>query len=121
MKFKDCFIDGEGNIWRAKTLIKASKELPVFQLGISRKNLDTILRWKLVNLRDYLNHYQRVMDANLSNPLILRSDGYIMNGWHRVIKALYENKRFLPAKIFKETPPPDFSAEELETEKEELG
>ena len=112
MKFKDCFIDGEGNIWKTKSLIEASKDLSVFQLDISKKNLDTVLRWKLVNLRDYLNHYKRVMTADLSKPLILRADGYIMNGWHRVIKALFEGKRFLPAKTFKETPLPDFSVKE---------
>jgi len=108
MKFMNCFIDEKGGIWKTTSLIKASLGLPVFRLDISKVSVEEVLRWKLVNLRDYLNHYRRVAQADLSKPLILRSDGYIMNGWHRVIKALYENKKHLPAVRFLVDPDPDF-------------
>ncbi len=108
MKFKDCFIDEKGNVWRAYSLIEASKDFPIIQFDITKISLEEILRWKLVNLRDYLNHYRRVAIADLNNPIILRSDGYIMNGWHRVIKALNKGVTYLPAKQLKELPKPDF-------------
>ena len=110
MKFRDCFIDEKGGVWKTNSLIKATSNFPIFQYDITKINIDELLRWKLVNLRDYLNHYQRVVMADLSNPIILRSDGYIMNGWHRVIKALFENKKTLPARQFKTDPEPDFKA-----------
>ena len=109
MKFKNCFIDGEGNVWKAESLIKAAESLPIFQYDITKIDLDTIIRWKLVNLRDYLNHFQRICQVDISKPIILRSDGYIMNGWHRVIKALHDGMNELPAKQFKIDPVPDFS------------
>ncbi|MFH1692307.1 MAG: hypothetical protein ABIC68_07085 [Candidatus Omnitrophota bacterium] len=108
MKFKNCFIDEKGNIWKAESLIKSAKNLPIFKYDISKVDLDTIIRWKLVNLRDYLNHFQRVCDADASKPIILRADGYIMNGWHRVIQALHEGLLYLPAKQFTVNPEPDF-------------
>lgn len=108
MKFRNCFINEEGQIWKDTSLIRAAEGLPVFQFDITGLNPNELLRWKLVNLRDYLNHYQRVTNADLSKPIILRSDGFIMNGWHRVIKALAEGRKFLPAKRFQIDPPPDF-------------
>jgi len=113
MKFMNCFIDEKGGIWKATSLYKAAKDLPIFQFDITGVNVEEVLRWKLVNLRDYLNHYQRVAQANLSKPLILRSDGYIMNGWHRVIKALFENKKYLPAQKFSVDPEPDSKEDDL--------
>lgn len=112
MKFQDCFIDENGKIWKAVSLIEAAKDLPIFQFDISTISLDEVIRWKLVNVRDYVNHYQRVCKAELLNPLILRSDGYVMNGWHRIIKAISVNLKHLPAKQFKVDPEPDFKANE---------
>lgn len=108
MKFKNCFIDGSGNIWKTKTLIKASENLPLFTFNLDHVSLDEVIRWKLVNLRDYYIHFTRVTDADLTVPIILRDDGYIMDGWHRVIKALATRVKQLPAKQFEKNPEPDF-------------
>ncbi|MBW8001687.1 MAG: hypothetical protein FVQ80_06655 [Planctomycetes bacterium] len=120
MKFKDCFVGEDGNVWRASSLIKASKDFVVFSFDVSSVDQSEILRWKLVNLHDYLNHSRRVYDANLTTPIILRSDGYIMNGWHRVIKALYLKVKYLPAKQFKVDLEPDFSVEDSCSEEESI-
>ena len=109
MKFKNCFIDGNGNIWKTETLIKESSNLPVFRFNLDHVSLDEVIRWKLINLRDYYVHFKRVMDADLSIPIILRDDGYIMDGWHRVIKALSCGMKYLPAKQFVINPTPDFT------------
>jgi hypothetical protein len=111
MKFRNCFIDHHGNIWRTETLVKASEKLPVFSLSLAIVSLDEVIRWKLVNLRDYCVHFTRVTDANLKVPIILRDDGYLMVGWHRVIKALSLGIDNLPCKQFITNPEPDFKAE----------
>jgi hypothetical protein len=108
MKFKNCFIDEHGNVWRTKTLIEQSKNLSVFQFNVDFISLDEVIRWKLINLRDYYVHFTRVTDADLTVPIILRDDGYIMDGWHRVIKALATGVKQLPAKQFEKNPKPDF-------------
>ena len=103
----NCFIK-KGRIWKTESLIRKAETLPIFQFDVTDINLDEILRWQLVNLRDYLNHYRRVNQADLLKPIILRSDDYIMNGWHRVIKALFDGKKYILAKQFKVDPEPDF-------------
>lgn len=108
MKFKKCFIDEVGNIWKEKTLIEASRDLPIIQFDIESISLDEEILWKTVNLRDYVTHYSRVAKADLSIPIILRSDGYPMDGWHRIIKARFVGLTHLPARKFEVDPEPDF-------------
>lgn len=107
MKLKHCFIDSKGNIWKDSTLIEAAKELPVRNFIYKYSLLDEIIRWRILDLRDYVAHYKRVRDADCSIPIILRSDGYPMDGWHRIIKAHVENLP-LTAKQFIVNPEPDF-------------
>lgn len=111
MKWQRCFIDGDGNIWRTETLKKASEKLPIVMFDIRTISRDEKIRWRLDNLRDYLNHYTRASNVNLETPIILRPDGYVMDGWHRIIKALYLCQFHLPARQFVKTPKPDFSVQ----------
>lgn len=111
MKFKNYFIDEHGNIWTAKSLVEKSKDLPTFQFPVESVSLDTIIRWKLITLNDYYNQFCRITNADLTVPIILRDDGYIMLGWHRLIKAIYNGTAYLPARQFTITPEPDFKME----------
>ena len=107
-KYQDCFIDEKGGIYKGKNLRRAAQNLPIIDYEI---NLEALLEesiyWQIKSFRDYLAHYRRVSDADLSKPLILRSDGYIMDGWHRIIKAIYLGKKSLPAQKFIIDPKPD--------------
>lgn len=66
------------------------------------------IEWQLENLRDFTVHFQKVLDADLNQPLILRSDGYPMDGWHRIAKALIIGRETLPVKQFIVDPEPDY-------------
>jgi len=108
MKFKDCFIDEKGNVWRTSTLLKHAEHLKVFDYDIRQISLDEPILWQSNNLRDYVNHFKRTLFANMDYPIILRSDGYVMDGWHRIVRALGSDIYILPAKKFKIDPEPDF-------------
>jgi hypothetical protein len=43
---------------------------------------------------------KRVMDADLSYPVILHPDGWLMDGFHRVARALREGRDIIPAVRF---------------------
>ena len=103
-----CFIDEKGQVFKEESLLKAAEGLPIIDYKIdTEKLLEELINWQLKNFRDYLVHYKRVNEADLSQPLILRSDGYIMDGWHRIIKALHQGLKSLPAKRFIIDPAPD--------------
>jgi len=63
---------------------------------------DAALSW-----RGLVEHMQLVDAADLAYPIILAADGRIMDGRHRVTKALREGRATIDAVQFSEDPPPD--------------
>ena len=51
-------------------------------------------------------HMKAVLNADLSFPIILDEDGEIMDGRHRIMKAILEGKRNIKAVRFNENPEP---------------
>ncbi|MCA3213249.1 MAG: hypothetical protein ING50_13860 [Burkholderiales bacterium] len=58
--------------------------------------------------RSIVEHLRLVLAADLRYPIILDQDGRLMDGMHRVCKALLEGVREIPAVRFIEDPQPDF-------------
>ena len=54
---------------------------------------------------------KRVQETDLDHPLILDEEGFIMDGWHRVAKALLEGRETIKAVRFETTPAPDYLEE----------
>ncbi len=110
MKFRNCFIDEKGRIFKDTTLRNAAKALPVKEYQLTDELLDEVLRWKLSNFHDYLTHFKRVVNADLAAPIIIRSDGLVMDGRHRILKAFHDGVKTLPSQKFTIDPEPDFDA-----------
>jgi hypothetical protein len=58
-------------------------------------------------LRRVAEHSARIRDADLSKPIILNADGSLMDGGHRLCKALLEGRRTVLAVRFEVMPEPD--------------
>jgi len=58
--------------------------------------------------RSVAEHADLIEQADLSFPILLSSDGRVMDGMHRVAKALIRKQATLPAKQFTRDPEPDF-------------
>lgn len=75
--------------WRVPDLWAAAADLPVREVQVF--DLDHLLEtWHwgpLESLRDFAQHMERVMDADLSWPIILSQEGELMDGAHRLVKA----------------------------------
>ena len=98
----------KGDEWITDRLIAASKDLPVFDLPV--KHID-ISSWPWGNIEDvaqFAYRVKRTNDVDLQYPVIMNDKGYIMNGWHRVVKAIIEGKESVKAVRFDKTPPPDY-------------
>lgn len=57
--------------------------------------------------RAMLAHVTLMDDADLSFPIILAADGAVMDGMHRVAKAVREGRREIAAVQFVDDPPAD--------------
>ena len=56
------------------------------------------------SLRSFMEHFKMVDDADLSYPILLNEDGYIIDGRHRLAKAILIECKTIKAKRFKKDP-----------------
>lgn len=57
--------------------------------------------------RRVAEHARRIFEANLEHPVILASDGRLMDGGHRIAKAWMTGLTEVLAVRFETAPPPD--------------
>lgn len=105
-------IDGEGNYilenkeWYPSTLRDAIKDLEIFNLQLAAIDL-SVRPWKPDDISLYLYHAKRVEKCDLKYPIILDPTGYIIDGWHRVVKSILESKTTIKAVRLRIMPEPD--------------
>lgn len=58
--------------------------------------------------RDIAEHARMIEEADLAWPIILSSDKRVMDGMHRVLKALNLGQSTIRAVIFEVDPEPDY-------------
>lgn len=94
--------------WSVVRLIELSKSLPVYEVDIHAIYMDMALTsdWRL---KDMATHFKAVMKADLSFPIILDQDGSLMDGRHRIVKALVEGAKTIKFVRFEKNPPADIT------------
>jgi len=92
-------------VWSVSRLVQISKSLPTLRLPIAGLYLGDETDGPLT-LRQLAGQYECISRADLKYPIILSADGEIMDGRHRVVKAIVTGKKVILAKRFEETPEP---------------
>lgn len=106
------YSDGRG-IWYIDRLWELAAALPVEDLPISEvKVLDEVCWFSDVwgvkpTCRAVIDHCRRIMDADLKYPVIVGPNGDILDGVHRIGKAMLRGEATVRAVRIKELPPPD--------------
>jgi len=59
-------------------------------------------------VRRIVEHIRLVQEVDLAYPIILGTDGRVMDGMHRVARALVEGRTTIMAVQFEVQPEPDF-------------
>ena len=96
------YISGDDH-WSVARLVELSRDFEVFELSLLGLNLSDELT---LDMRGLVTHFRAMMESDLSYPIILDENGLIMDGRHRVLKALYEGREFVKAVRFSENPVP---------------
>ena len=60
-------------------------------------------------VRNVVAHFQLIQEADLAYPIILGPDGRVMDGMHRIARALVEGRTTIDAVRLRELPPPDYT------------
>jgi hypothetical protein len=61
-----------------------------------------------ITWRGFVEHAALMHEADLAFPIILAADGAVMDGRHRVARALLEGRATIDVVRFPEDPAPDF-------------
>ena len=99
--------------WDVDRLIELAKDLPLVQVPLGAvRELDEPFWFgdgsTAATCRAVAEHARLINAADLSFPIILSSDGRVMDGMHRVAKAALLGKMTIAAVQFASDPEPDF-------------
>lgn len=99
--------------WDVDRLIELSADLPVVHVELSEIwEIDTVYWFdgdrEQPTVRKVVDHVHLMQDVDLSYPIILGHDGRVMDGMHRIARALLEGLSTVPAVRFDVLPEPDF-------------
>ena len=98
--------------WDVDNLIGASSDLPVREVALdSIADVDTDYWFNFgppPTVRRLIDHVRLIQEADLSYPIILGSGGRVMDGMHRIARAILEGHSTIKAVQFVDEPEPDF-------------
>lgn len=98
----------DGKVWTVTNLIAQAKEIEPFDLPLAAIYLGAEV-WTLEgSVYGMAFHMRRALDVDTSFPVILCEKGFIMDGWHRVLRAVIDGKTTIKAVRFMKTPPHDY-------------
>ncbi len=103
-------IDGRRHVWDVERLWALSEGFPVRPVrvdSIREFDQDCWFGREAATIRAVASHCRRIIEADLTQPIILNADGTPMDGGHRVARALLDGVGELPAVRFEEMPEPD--------------
>ena len=95
--------------WDIDRLVALSKYREVQLMPVaSIRELDEPYWGEPMTCRNVAEHARLIEEADLGCPIILSSDGQVMDGMHRVLKALMLGESHIRAVRFLTDPEPDF-------------
>lgn len=99
--------------WDVRRLIALSENFPVRYIKLSDIAEIDEDHWYthggvVPTCRSIVEHYQLIREADLAYPIILDQNGRVMDGMHRVCKAVLDGLTEIAAVQFEADPEPDY-------------
>ena len=106
-------VDKDIHIWDINKILQQYSDLPIKNVKIEDiKEIDEGYWYdvggNLPTCRSIVEHAKLILAADLNYPILLCKEGRVMDGMHRVCKALLEGKRMIDAIQLPKKIPPDY-------------
>ncbi|MEF3309978.1 GNAT family N-acetyltransferase [Paenibacillus sp. GYB004] len=107
-------INGRRHVWDVEKLWKRSENLPVVKIRVdSIQELDQDCWFgygstSVPTIRNVAKHCKRIVEADMSYPIIVTADGLLVDGGHRLAKALLNGQTEIDAVFLDALPDADF-------------
>jgi hypothetical protein len=97
--------------WDVDRLVELTRSLPVFDVDVSSiTEVDSVYWFDELHeptVRGVIEHMQLISAVDTSHPIILGPDSRVMDGMHRIARALIDGRSTIPAVQFTRLPMPD--------------
>lgn len=104
---------GVRHAWEVTRLVELTRDLPVTQRPVnSFGEVDTVYWFDKHNpatVRRVLDHHRIINEVDTQYPVITAADGRVMDGMHRICRAIVDGRTELDVVQFAEDPPPTYS------------
>jgi hypothetical protein len=90
--------------WSVPRLFELARNLPVMEVPLD--HLSVYHTYEKLTLRNMVMHMKAVNAADLDMPIILDEDGELMDGRHRLMKAMLTGAKTIKVVRFEENPEP---------------
>lgn len=96
--------------WSVASLIEQAKDLEPFDLPLCCVYVGTeiYVAARITTAKALAEHYLRMQHVDMGAPIILDAEGFVMDGWHRIARALAEGRETVKAVRFDVTPEPHY-------------
>lgn len=101
-----CCSLSEKGAWYVSNLIEHTKDknnIIEFDLDTYSIALNETI-WSKMTMYDVITHFRRCKHADLQYPIIMSEEGWILDGWHRIVKSIINDIRYIKAVRFKKNP-----------------
>lgn len=92
------------NEWRVPVLFELARNLPVMEIPLA--HLNTWYEYESMSLSELAGHMLAVLEADMDCPIILDENGVVMDGRHRILRAMVYKKETIKAVRFEVNPQP---------------
>jgi hypothetical protein len=104
---------GRFTAWDVQRLVDLTKDFPRVRVPLEAIREIEEPHWfsggaQDATCRAVMEHARMINEVDLDFPIILSSDGRVMDGMHRVLKALLSGWKTIEAVRFEHDPEPDF-------------
>jgi hypothetical protein len=87
--------------WDVDRLVRLARDLPVEQVALADVDEIDSVYWfdefQRPTVRNVVDHIRLVVEVDPSHPIILGPDGRVMDGMHRIARALLEGRTTIEA------------------------
>jgi hypothetical protein len=107
------FWPGAGGLdaWDVDRLIELSRDLAIVEIDVATiREVDSVYWFDELHeptVRAVVEHMRLVEEVDLAHPIIVGPDGRVMDGMHRIARAMLDDQRTIRAVQFQQLPEPD--------------
>ncbi len=98
--------------WDVDRLIEVTKDAPIEEVVLTDlPEIDSVYWFDSSDaptVRKIVEHFRLMQEVDLSYPIIIGPDNRIMDGMHRVARALVEGRKTITAVRLLKVPDPDY-------------